>query len=73
MTPDVVVSHMERGTPTGPGMPPTDDGDGELARRIAAALASRRLTLDDLLAAIRFDDDAYFVPQPRQAPELDPA
>ncbi|HVU74428.1 MAG TPA: hypothetical protein VHE83_15790 [Mycobacteriales bacterium] len=49
--------------------PEVEAQDTVLAERIVAALASRRLTLDDLLAAVTFDDDGYFVPMPRQAPD----
>lgn len=49
--------------------PATDEQDTLLAERIVAALASRRLTLDDLLAAVAFRDDDCFVPTPRTAPD----
>ena len=49
--------------------PETDEQDTRLAERIVAALASRRLTLNDLMAAVAFRDDCYFVPNPRIAPD----
>lgn len=49
--------------------PETDEQDTLLAERIAAALASRRLTLDDLMAAVAFRDDGCFVPNPRMSPD----
>ena len=49
--------------------PETDEQDSRLAERIVAALASRRLTLNDLLAAVAFRDDGYFVPEPRISPD----
>ena len=49
--------------------PETDEQDSRLAERIVAALASQRLTLNDLMAAVAFQDDGYFVPNPRIAPD----
>ena len=48
-----------------------DTHDSRLAEMIVAALAQRRLTLDDLLAAVMLDEDdpVFFVPTPRAAPE----